>query len=131
MAVLSADCESLQDILAREEAARLQGDWHYLSGNRVADVSFNGDRFVVRFDHGDLFTGTFTLNPLHHPKAIDLSIQEGPRNVGKVSLGIYQVDGKHMVLCPGVPGSGERPQFFPPAGDRERLSITFKRAAKA
>jgi uncharacterized protein (TIGR03067 family) len=130
MSVLSTESETLHDVLAREEADRLQGDWLYLAGLRAADVSFSGDRFVVRFHNGEVFNGTFVLTPLHHPRAIDLTIQEGPRHVGKVSLGIYQVDGKRMVLCPGVPGTGERPRYFPPADDRERLSLTLKRAPK-
>jgi uncharacterized protein (TIGR03067 family) len=130
MVALSSENESLPELLAREDAAQLQGDWCYLAGNRVADVNFTGDQFTIRFNNGEVFRGTFTLNPQHRPKAIDLHIQEGPRHSGKVSLGLYQIDGKYMVICPGIPGTGERPPFFPPGNDRERLSITFKRAAK-
>jgi uncharacterized protein (TIGR03067 family) len=131
MVALTTENESLSDILAREDAEQLQGDWLYLAGNRVADITFAGDQFTVRFSNGDVFRGTFTLQPQHRPKAIDLHIQEGPRHAGKVSLGLYQIDGKYLLLCPGIPGSGERPPFFPPANDRELLSITFKRAPKS
>jgi uncharacterized protein (TIGR03067 family) len=131
MVALRPEVESLCDVLARKDAELLQGEWTYLAGNRVAQVSFRGERFLVRFGNGEAYSGTFRLNPLHHPKAIDLLIEDGPeRHQGKTALGIYVVDGPHLVLCPGVPGSDQRPKYFPPREDRQYLSIVFERGAK-
>jgi uncharacterized protein (TIGR03067 family) len=127
-AVLEA--ESLLDVLAHKDSDQLQGDWSYLAGNRVVQMSFSGDRFSARFRTGEVYRGTFRLNPLHHPKAIDLFVEEGPeQHRGKTSLGIYVVDGPHLVVCPGVPGSGQRPGYFPPREDRRFLSVVFERGA--
>jgi len=128
MVALRQETESLREILARDDAACLQGTWGYEAGRRVSQVAFAGDRFTVRFASGDVYHGTYTLDPLHHPKAIDLHIEDGPeRHRGKTCQAIYIVEDGRLVLCPGVPGSDVRPRFFPHGDDPSHLMLRFRR----
>jgi uncharacterized protein (TIGR03067 family) len=119
------------DAAAQSAAARdkewLQGAWYFVSGIREAELLVAGDHFTVKFKNGDIYLGTFTLDTAARPKAIDMLIQEGPsRHKGKVSYGIYDLDGEHLVFCPGEPGSDERPSAFPHEDDWHRLCLVFR-----
>jgi uncharacterized protein (TIGR03067 family) len=118
---------------AREEAARrdrdrLQGVWGFVSGRREAELIVCGDHFTMRFRHGDIYVGTYTVDPTSRPRAMDLFIQEGPEAYrGMTALAIYEFDGDHLIWCPSEPGRGQRHPAFPPEGDTEHLCIIFKR----
>ena len=132
MVALQTENDTLQGTLARKDLAKLQGTWHYAAGTRVADLVVSDDGFTIRFKNGDVYAGTFRLDPTHRPKAIDLTIADGPdRHMGKESLGLYVLDGHRLELCPGVPGSGERLAALPGPDDRETLWIVFEREKSA
>ena len=124
---------AVNDGRAREEAARrdrerLQGTWTFVSGKREAQLLISGDHFTMRFRNGDIYVGTFTLDPTSRPRAMDMLIQDGPEpHRGKTSLAIYQFDGHHLIWAPAEPGKGERGRAFPPGDDRERLCVIFRR----
>src|SRR5436309_15287550 len=88
---------------AREEAARrdrdrMQGVWKFVSGKREARLLISGDYFTMHFKNGDVYVGTFTLDANARPKAMDLSITEGPEaHRGKKALAIYEFDADHLI----------------------------------
>jgi uncharacterized protein (TIGR03067 family) len=124
---------ALDEGRAREEAARrdrerLQGTWSFVSGKREAQLMISGDHFTMRFRNGDIYVGTFTVDPTNRPRAMDLVIQEGPEQYrGKTALAIYEMDGEHLIWCPAEPGRESRLRSFPPEDDLGHLCIIFKR----
>ncbi len=113
---------------ARRDKERLQGAWSFVSGKREAELVIIGDEFTMRFRNGDLYTGRFTVDPTHKPRAMDLVIDEGPEAYrGKTAMAIYEFDGDYLIWCPSEPGHGKRLRAFPPAEDRNTLCIIFRR----
>ena len=107
---------------------RLQGSWRFLSGQRKARLEVRDDLFEMEFADGTVYSGTVALDPAARPHAMDLRIDDGPpAYAGKVALSIYRFDGDHLIWSPGDPGSGQRPESFPPKGDLERLCLVFVR----
>jgi uncharacterized protein (TIGR03067 family) len=124
---------SVDVVRAREEAARrdrdrLQGTWGFVSGKREAQLLIQGNHFTMRFRNGDIYVGTFTLDPANRPKAMDLTIDEGPEQYrGKKALAIYELDSEHLIWCPSEPGRDERLRAFPHEDDHGHLCIIFRR----
>jgi uncharacterized protein (TIGR03067 family) len=117
----------MREEAARRDAERLQGTWGYVSGQREAQLLISGEHFTVRFRNGDIYVGTFTLDPTNRPRAMDMFIQDGPEpHKGKTSLAIYEFDGNHLIWAPAEPGKSERNRAFPPSDDREHLCIIFR-----
>jgi uncharacterized protein (TIGR03067 family) len=122
------DPSAVREDAARRDRVRLQGTWNYLSGSREARLLIRDDQFTVRFKQGEVYHGTFTLDPTRRPKAMDMTVTDGPEDRrGKTALCIYQIDGDHLIWCPSPPGSGERLRAFPPEGDCGNLCIIFRR----
>ncbi len=122
------DREHIREEAARRDLERLQGSWIYLSGPREAQLLISGQHFTMRFRSGDIYVGTFTLDPTNRPRAMDLHIHEGPEpHRGKTALAIYEFDGHHLIWSPAEPGNPERFRAFPPGDDPERLCIIFRR----
>jgi uncharacterized protein (TIGR03067 family) len=123
---------TLDEDRAREEAARrdrerLQGTWRFVAGRREAQLLVSGDHFTMRFRNGDIYVGTFRLDATQRPRAMDLTIQEGPEPFrGKTALAIYELDGEHLIWCPAIPGDAERLRAFPGEEDGH-LCIVFRR----
>lgn len=106
----------------------LQGVWISISGRREAELLFAGRHFTVRFLDGDLYMGTFTLNPGGHPKTMEMHIEEGPANhQGKVARCLYDVAADALRWCATEPGATDRLGGFPAAQDRRYLSLLFRR----
>jgi uncharacterized protein (TIGR03067 family) len=132
MATLLSQADSLKDLLALKHLHTLQGAWEFVTGTREARLVITGHHFLITFKNGDEYLGSFALDPTSRPKAIDLVIDEGPeRHKGKESRGIYLLDNDHLLLCPGIPGSGERPEVFPEPEDRSRLHLVFRKNKNA
>jgi uncharacterized protein (TIGR03067 family) len=127
MELLALDAAA-KDQAIQAERDRLQGGWAFVSGIREAELWLVGDHFALKFDNGDLYIGTYQLDPTQKPRAMDMTVLEGPaRHRGRTSLCIYDHDGFHLTWCPGPPGGGERPQDFP-REDTEQLCVVFRRA---
>ena len=121
--------ELVREEVSRIDSERLQGRWIALSGRRAAQLHVDGDDFVLSFRNGDIYAGTLTLDPTQRPHAVDIFIEEGPEHHQNLSsLAIYEFDGDHLILCPGEPGTTNRPRAFPPEGDDTRLCLVFRRA---
>lgn len=124
------DRDRIREETAQRNRERLQGVWNYVSGPREAQLFICGDHFTMRFRNGDIYVGTYELDPTSRPKAMDLFIKEGPEHYrGKKALAIYELDGDHLIWCPSEPGKEERLRAFPPAEDREHLCLIFRREA--
>jgi uncharacterized protein (TIGR03067 family) len=123
----------LHDADAKEAAAakdreRLQGVWNFVTGRRKVQLFVNGGHFTARFNNGDVYVGTFDLDPTKKPRAMDMTVVEGPdRYRGLTAHCIYALDGDHLVWCPGEPGGGRRPQAFPASDSQELLCVVLRR----
>jgi len=127
--LLLDDRERVREETARMDRERLQGRWISVGGRRAAELQIDGDRYVVRFRNGDLYTGTLTLDPTHRPTEMDMWIEEGPEHHrGKMALAIYHIDGDHLIWSPAEPGCEVRFQAFPPDDDLEHLCLIFRRS---
>jgi uncharacterized protein (TIGR03067 family) len=83
------EADALKDGAAQRDCEALQGAWGFVSGIREVQLLFVGDHFTARFADGDIYVGTFRVDPTRKPRAIDMIITEGPaRHKGKTSLGI-------------------------------------------
>jgi uncharacterized protein (TIGR03067 family) len=128
MGTVLLDLEAARETAAKKDKDRLQGTWNFVSGIRAAQLLVAGDHFTVKFKNGDIYVGTYKLDPTRRPKTMDMTIHEGPdKHRGKTSLGIYEFDGDHLIWCPADPGSDERLPSFPPEEDTKHLCIIFQR----
>jgi uncharacterized protein (TIGR03067 family) len=128
MNAVLADPDVFKETEARKDKERLQGTWNYVSGFREAQMLIAGDHFTVKFSNGDIYVGTYQVDPTKKPRAMDMAIQEGPaRHRGKTSLCIYEFVGDHLFWCPSDPGNEERMNGFPPEDDTRHLCIVFRR----
>jgi uncharacterized protein (TIGR03067 family) len=111
MATLLLDPDLFKESAARKDKESLQGTWEFVAGIREAQLLIAGDHFTVRFKTGEIYVGTYHLDPSRKPKAMDLAISEGPeRHRGKTALAIYDLDGDHLIWCPAEPGGRDRPR---------------------
>jgi uncharacterized protein (TIGR03067 family) len=127
MTVLLHDPAAREAVTARERE-RLQGVWNFFTGRRKVQLLLDGDHFTAKFNNGDVYVGTFDLDPTKKPKAMDMTIADGPeRHKGSVARCIYALDGDHLVWCPAEPGADARPQAFPPTDSQDFLCVVFRR----
>lgn len=68
--------------------------------------------------------GKFNVNTATTPKSIDLSISDGP-HAGKLRLGIYEFEGKHLKICLADYGES-RPADFGAGGKAAFLTLDRK-----
>ena len=112
---------------AVRDRERLQGVWNFVTGRRKVQLFITGDHFTAKFANGDVYVGTFDLDPTRKPKAMDMTITEGPdKYKGVTTLCIYALDGDHLVWCPGAPGEPNRPKAFPPTDSDDNLCVVFR-----
>jgi uncharacterized protein (TIGR03067 family) len=117
---------------ARTEAAhrdrqRLQGTWNFLAGKREAQLLVVGEHYTLIFKNGEIYKGTLILDPTHHPREMDLVVEEGPQYQGLTTQAIYEIDGDHLIWSPARPGSTDRPRIFPSHETAGQLCIVFRR----
>jgi uncharacterized protein (TIGR03067 family) len=108
------------------EYAELQGAWASEPGRREAKLLIAGNRYTFEF-RGDVYMGSFTLDPHDVPKRIDMHVEEGPpEHKGLTAYCIYQRDGDALRWCPSKPGSPDRLYRFPTEEDSRYLSLIFR-----
>lgn len=129
MNALLRDVDRAREEAAQRDIERLQGGWRFIAGQREASLTVSGNQFTMRFRNGDLYEGTFSVDPTCRPRAMDLNIDLGPdEHRGKLVVAIYQFDGDHLIWSPAPPGRDERPSAFPPTDDAHNLCLIFRRA---
>jgi uncharacterized protein (TIGR03067 family) len=106
---------------ARSDLKKLEGTWKVvlveadgkkMPGEQYRDMRMvvHANRYTVRRGDRVLERGTFTVDPSHKPKAIDVTPTEG-KDKGKTFRGIYAIEGDTARDCFSRTGK-ERPREF-------------------
>jgi uncharacterized protein (TIGR03067 family) len=99
-----------------------QGTWSSSGEGIEAIWIFDGDKIKANVA-GMEYTckGKIDKDAKPHP-TIDLTIVDGPEEAkGKMSRGIYKLDGEKLTLCVTVPGKEDRPKDFAQVNDEAYL----------
>jgi len=121
-----------------KELKKFQGTWTFESveagGKEVPaaelkgmTVTFEGDKYTVKKGDEVIQAATQKLDPSKSPKALDVTVAEGP-NKGAVLLGIYEISGDTLKVCFDPEGK-KRPTQFKSASGSETL-VVHKRVKK-
>ena len=124
---------------AEKELKKLQGTWTFESvevGGKEAPaadyksmtVTFEGGKFTVKTGDEVIQVGTEKLDPSKSPKAIDVTMTEGP-NKGAVMLGIYEIDGDTLKVCFDPQGKKRPTEFKSTPGSGDFVNV-HKRVKK-
>jgi uncharacterized protein (TIGR03067 family) len=108
---------------------QLQGAWKTIAGRREARLLVVEGRFTFEFldGEGEIYMGTFVVEPDVYPRRMDMQIEEGPQQYrGQPSFCIYHLEGDVLRWCPTKPGAGVRLTQFPSVDDDKYLSLVFK-----
>lgn len=121
---------------------RLQGVWRLsaaeVNGQTVALNNLkSGDKILIgtltvegesyTFRLGDVRLAlTFALDPSKSPKAIDLTVADGPQK-GQTFHGIYKLEGDTYTICRNVEPGKVRPAEFASRQDSGRMLVVWKR----
>jgi uncharacterized protein (TIGR03067 family) len=123
---------------AKKDLEKMQGEWTIVSveqgGKKKAPdeefkklkLTITGEEWKVRSGDEEKIKMTFKIDPSKDPKTIDLTIKSG----GKVSRGIYKLEGDTLTVCRTF-ADAERPkEFKTPAGEQAAAGqlIVWKRA---
>jgi uncharacterized protein (TIGR03067 family) len=139
-ASVAASCALADDKADLEkEVRKFQGIWTFESdvagGKELpADelkgfiITFEGDKHTVKKGDKVIQVGTQKLDPSKSPKAIDVTMIEGPSK-GTVMLGIYAIDGDTLKVC-FDPHGKKRPTEFKSAPGSENFVTVHKRVKK-
>lgn len=123
----------------QKELKKFQGDWTFESsesgGQKLpADLlkglilTFDGARHTVKNGTEVIQAGTQTIDPSKSPKAIDVTLTDGPMK-GAVMLGIYEIDGDTLKVCFDTGGKKRPTEFKSPAGSETFVNV-HKRVKK-
>lgn len=91
-------------------------------------VVFDGDKHTVTRGSEVIQVGRQTLDPSRSPKAIDVTMTEGPSK-GTVMLGIYEFDGDTLKVCFDAEGKKRPAEFTSPPGSPTFVNV-HKRVKK-
>jgi len=116
---------------------QLQGAWQAVKivvGGRSVPAEvvttlkyvFEGDKVTLWEGDKETGGGTFSMDPTREPKAIDVSLTEGPEK-GKTALGIYEVEGDRLKMCL----EEERPAELRGAGKAALVELKRERPKQA
>jgi uncharacterized protein (TIGR03067 family) len=99
-----------------------QGTWASTGEGIDATWRFEGEKITASVA-GMEYTCKAKVDKMAKPHAtIDLTIIDGPEEAkGKISKGIYKLDGEKLTLCVTVPGKEDRPKDFAQVDDEAYL----------
>jgi uncharacterized protein (TIGR03067 family) len=134
---LSASADDKSNLA--KEVTKFQGAWTFESseagGTAVPSgelkgflVIFEGDKHTVKKGGEVVQVGTQKLDPSKSPKAIDVTMTEGPSK-GVVMLGIYEIDENTLKVCFDSQGKKRPTEFKSPAGSTNFVNV-HKRVTK-
>jgi uncharacterized protein (TIGR03067 family) len=122
-----------------KEVKKFQGDWTFKSseagGEALPDdelkelvVTFEGDKHTVKKGDQVVQVGVQKLDPSKSPKAIDVTMTEGP-NKGALMLGIYEINGDTLKVCFDPEGKKRPTEFKSTPGSMNFVNV-HKRVKK-
>jgi uncharacterized protein (TIGR03067 family) len=122
-----------------KEARKFQGTWTFESSEAGGKelpagalegivVIFEGDKHTVKKGNEVIQVGIQKLDPSRSPKAIDVTMTEGPSK-GAVMLGIYEINGDTLKVCFDAAGK-KRPTEFKSAPGSQTFLNVHKRLKK-
>lgn len=124
---------------AKKDRDKFKGTWDVVSATRNGEkapellkhkVIFDGDSFTITDGDQVAYKGTYKLDPVVKPAAIDFKNAEG-RAKGKTWLGIYEFDGVKLKICDNALNLEKaRPDQFEAAAGSGRVCVVLKRATK-
>jgi uncharacterized protein (TIGR03067 family) len=91
----------------------------------VGTLIIKGDSYTFHLGKHRLEI-TFRLDPTKQPKAIDLTVIDGPEK-GKTYQGIYKVEGDTYTICRNVEPGKERPTEFVTKPQSGLMLVVWKR----
>lgn len=123
---------------ARRELQALQGEWvaqRFEREGKATDwaareyvLEIRGDRWI--FDGVEKSVIAVGLDPKADPKAIDLRSLERGRE-GRVSEGIYRIEGDTLTVCLHLGDGRQRPTRFEAGADLpDNALVVYKRVKK-
>lgn len=127
---------------AQADKERLQGTWRLAAveidkkpidmqslkddkGVMIGTLAIKGDSYSFRLGK-DRLEITYKLLPDSTPKAIDLTVTEGPQK-GKTYRAIYRLEGDTYTVCRHVDPEKERPTEFATRPDSGLMLVVWKR----
>jgi uncharacterized protein (TIGR03067 family) len=122
-----------------KELKKFEGTWTFESSEtggkelppgelKKLILTFEGNKHTVKNGDEVIQVGTQKLDPSKSPKAIDVTMAEGP-NKGAVMLGIYEIEGDTLKVC-FDPRGKKRPTEFKSAPGSENFVNVHKRVKK-
>jgi uncharacterized protein (TIGR03067 family) len=116
-----------------KEVRKFQGTWTFESsatGGKELPAGelkgliliFEGDKHTVKKGDAVIQVGTQKLDPSKSPKAIDVTMAEGPKK-GAVMLGIYEIDGDTLKVCFDPQGKKRPTEFKSTPGSENFVNI--------
>jgi uncharacterized protein (TIGR03067 family) len=117
---------------------QIQGTWKFtkmdvdgkaMSAAEVAkrNITFTGDKWVVREDGKSVQEGTHKFDPAKKPGQLDAIVTEG-QDKGSTMIGIYELTGDTMRVCFDTQGK-DRPTSFN-ATKAGQMAATVQREKK-
>jgi uncharacterized protein (TIGR03067 family) len=116
-----------------KETQMFQGTWTFESseagGTKMPPgdlkgllLIFEGDKHTVKKGDTVIQVGTQKLDPSKSPKAIDVTMTEGPSK-GVVMLGIYEIDKDKLKVCFDSQGKKRPTEFTSPPGSANFVNV--------
>lgn len=133
VAVTAADDAPKKD--AGFDAAKLVGDWTYVSGTRAGEkvpkehlagkVTITKDTMTLPAGPDKKILLAYKVNAKTSPVNLDMEIKEGPGKGGKAD-GIVELKGDNLKIC--YAGPGKRPTKFESTKENEAFYFVLKRS---
>jgi uncharacterized protein (TIGR03067 family) len=133
--VLAVGPLGAEDKEAKFDAAKLVGDWNYVSGmkngEKVAGDNLKNKVVITKETitlTGDMkFVMKYTLDTSKKPVGLKLKMTESPFGAGAESIGIIWVDGDELKMCYDPEGK-KAPEKFEAKADSKAHYFVLKRA---
>jgi uncharacterized protein (TIGR03067 family) len=136
---LFAAASSADDDAVKKDMTAMNGEWTMVSGvsngKAMAEDRIKTGRRIIKdgvtelkFNNMAYLTAKFTIDPAKKPREIDYTVTEGT-NKGKMTKGIYELDGDTLKFCFAQPDA-DRPTKFESAEDSGHVYSVWKRAEK-